>query len=56
MTQRLMITASWLIAIGLIVFFVPVAAAALACHWALRKVRPAATAPAPCPPGGPAPR
>jgi hypothetical protein len=55
-TQRLIIAASWLIAIGLIVFFVPVAAAALACQWALRKLRPAGSAPAPYPPGGRAAR
>jgi hypothetical protein len=55
MTDRLIIAASWVIAIGLIVFFVPVAAVVLACRWAWHKVRWAGTAPAPCPPGGRAP-
>jgi hypothetical protein len=55
MTDRLMIAASWVIAIGLVVF-VPMAAAALGCQCAWRRIRLAGSAPAACRPGGARPR
>jgi hypothetical protein len=37
--ERIMVAAGWVIALGLLVFFVPSALAVLSCQWALRKLR-----------------
>jgi hypothetical protein len=37
--ERLMIAAGWIVAIGLLVFFVPSALVALSCQWSWRKFR-----------------
>jgi hypothetical protein len=42
--ERIVVVAGWVIAIGLLVFFVPPAAAVLVCQWAWRR-RPAVSLP-----------
>jgi hypothetical protein len=37
--ERIMVAAGWVIALGLLVFFVPSALAVLSCQWAWRKLR-----------------
>jgi len=43
--DRIVVAAGWMIAVGLLVFFVPPAAVVLACQWAWRR-RPAVSLPA----------
>jgi len=37
--ERIMVSAGWMIAIGLLVFFVPSALVVLSCQWSWRKLR-----------------